>query len=536
VNLKLKLPLAFVAMLLPMVGAALYGIHSLNRSLDTYANTVQASQANALAASDLLIQFEAQSLEWKNTLLRGDTPKALEKHWSAFNTIEQDVARKSKALAETLPDGEARELVRQFTTAHAAMGVNYRLGFDQFQGANHDPTVGDTLVQGMDRQPVKLLGEARKMIETLSAAVAADARETGKRAAIISVVLMLGVCGAGLIGGLFFSRKIVDQIGADPRDAASVVRRVAEGDLNAVVALRPGDVTSLMAQLKAMQDSLAGVVSKVRQGAQGVASASVEIAQGNQDLSARTEQQASALQETAASMEQLNATVRQNADSAHQANQLALNACSVAVKGGDVVAQVVDTMKGINDASGKIADIISVIDSIAFQTNILALNAAVEAARAGDQGRGFAVVASEVRSLAGRSADAAKEIKALIGASVTRVAQGTALVDQAGVTMGEVVDVIKRVSDLVGEISAASSEQSQGVAQVGQAVTQMDQSTQQNATLVEEMAATASGLKSQAQALVQVVSVFKLGDIAPAQRLQPDAISPVLLASAKMAF
>ncbi|MEY4883066.1 MAG: hypothetical protein RIS34_920, partial [Pseudomonadota bacterium] len=305
--------------------------------------------------------------------------------------------------------------------------------------------------------------------------------------------------------GSWTTRSITQPI----NQAVDVARSVAAGNLNSTLDVQGNNETAqLLLALKAMQDSLAGVVSKVRQGAQGVASASVEIAQGNQDLSFRTEQQASALQETAASMEQLNATVRQNADSAHQANQLALNACSVAVKGGDVVAQVVHTMKGINDASGKIADIISVIDSIAFQTNILALNAAVEAARAGDQGRGFAVVASEVRSLAGRSADAAKEIKALIGASVTRVAQGTALVDQAGVTMGEVVDVIKRVSDLVGEISAASSEQSQGVAQVGQAVTQMDQSTQQNATLVEEMAATASGLKSQAQALVQVVSVF----------------------------
>jgi methyl-accepting chemotaxis protein len=209
-------------------------------------------------------------------------------------------------------------------------------------------------------------------------------------------------------------------------------------------------------------------------------------------------------------MEELSATVKQNADNARQANQLAMNASTVAVRGGDVVTQVVDTMKGINEASRKISDIISVIDGIAFQTNILALNAAVEAARAGEQGRGFAVVASEVRSLAGRSADAAKEIKTLINTSVERVEHGTVLVDQAGSTMTEVVDAIRRVTDIMGEISAASNEQSLGVSQVGEAVTQMDQVTQQNAALVEQMAAAASGLKAQAQDLVQVVAVFKL--------------------------
>jgi methyl-accepting chemotaxis protein len=267
-----------------------------------------------------------------------------------------------------------------------------------------------------------------------------------------------------------------------------------------------------------MREDLAGIVGRVREGSEGVASASAEIAQGNNDLSARTESQASTLQQTSASMIELSKTVGQNADKAREANQLAMAASTVAVHGGEVVGQVVETMRGINDASKKIADIIGVIDGIAFQTNILALNAAVEAARAGEQGRGFAVVATEVRSLAGRSADAAKEIKQLIGASVERVEQGSNLVDQAGVTMGEVVNSIKRVTDLIGEISAASDEQSQGVAQVGEAVTQMDQVTQQNAALVEEMAAAASGLKSQAQELVQTVAVFKLGATASVVR------------------
>jgi methyl-accepting chemotaxis protein len=293
--------------------------------------------------------------------------------------------------------------------------------------------------------------------------------------------------------------------------AAKVADAVAAGDLTTDVPDAGRDeIGSLLRSLGAMNSSLSAVVSSVRSNAESVAIASAQIAQGNQDLSGRTEQQASALQQTASSMEELSGTVKQNADNARQANQLATNASSVAIQGGEVVAQVVDTMKGINASSKRIADIISVIDGIAFQTNILALNAAVEAARAGEQGRGFAVVASEVRNLAQRSADAAKEIKTLIKASVERVDQGTVLVDQAGATMTEVVTSIRRVTDIMGEISAASTEQSLGVSQVGEAVTQMDQTTQQNAALVEESAAAAESLNAQAQQLVDAVAVFKL--------------------------
>ncbi len=295
------------------------------------------------------------------------------------------------------------------------------------------------------------------------------------------------------------------------RHAGRAVSAIAAGELGKVQSVGSNDeFADLMDGLKRADLALIAMVGAVRQNADSVATASAEIAQGNLDLSARTEQQAGALEETAASAEELGSTVKQNADSAKQANQLAINASTVAVKGGEVVAQVVVTMKGINDSSKKISDIISVIDGIAFQTNILALNAAVEAARAGEQGRGFAVVASEVRSLAGRSAQAAKEIKALINDSVERVEQGTTLVDQAGGTMAEVVNSIRRVTDIMSEISAASSEQSSGVAQVGEAITQMDHATQQNAALVEEMAAAASSLKSQAQELVQTVAAFKL--------------------------
>ncbi len=308
---------------------------------------------------------------------------------------------------------------------------------------------------------------------------------------------------------------IIRSITRPLNDAVELARAVAAGDLTRPVrAASRDEVGVLMQALAEMQAGLVRVVSQVRNGSEAVSSASVQIAQGNQDLSSRTESQASALEQTAASMEELSSTVRQNADNAAQANQLAKTASSVAVQGGQVVSQVVQTMKGIETSSRKIADIISVIDGIAFQTNILALNAAVEAARAGEQGRGFAVVAGEVRNLAQRSASAAKEIKDLITESVERVASGTALVDQAGSTMNEVVDSVRRVTDIMGEISAASKEQSDGVGQIGEAVTQMDQATQQNAALVEEMAAAASSLRTQATDLVQAVAVFRLSHAA----------------------
>jgi methyl-accepting chemotaxis protein len=343
----------------------------------------------------------------------------------------------------------------------------------------------------------------------------------------VTLTLIMGIAVAIVVALLLSSWAIARTLRQRATIAENVATRVRDGDL--MTLLSEGDkgndeFTPLLAALSDMQTSLTRVVSTVRMNAESVATASAEIAQGNNDLSSRTEQQASSLEETAASMEQLGATVRHNADNAKQASQLAMNASSVAVAGGDVVSQVVETMKGINDSSRKIADIIGVIDGIAFQTNILALNAAVEAARAGEQGRGFAVVAGEVRSLAQRSADAAKEIKTLISASVERVGHGTALVDKAGETMAEVVNSIKRVTDIVGEISSASQEQSMGVQQVGQAVTQMDQATQQNAALVEQSAAAADTLKVQALTLVEAVAVFQLpggrgmGAAAPVKR------------------
>jgi methyl-accepting chemotaxis protein len=359
----------------------------------------------------------------------------------------------------------------------------------------------------------------RAKAQVVEAKHAADTTYEQARAILLALVAVAFALAAFI--GWAIARSILNELGGEPKVAADLARAVAQGDFTQSPSIDKRNADSLMSHLLAMQGSLSSVVTNVRQGSESVATASSEIAQGNHDLSARTESQASALEETAASMEELSSTVKQNADSARQANQLAASASVVAIKGGEVVSQVVDTMKDINESSRKISDIISVIDGIAFQTNILALNAAVEAARAGDQGRGFAVVASEVRSLAGRSAEAAKEIKVLINASVERVEKGSVLVDEAGATMTEVVGSIRRVTDIMGEISAASSEQALGVAQIGEAVSQMDQVTQQNAALVEEMAAAASSLKSQAQELVAVVAVFKLGNESAAPRAAP---------------
>jgi methyl-accepting chemotaxis protein len=325
----------------------------------------------------------------------------------------------------------------------------------------------------------------------------------------IGIALLATLVAFGL--NLMLQATVRKELGGDPEDAREALAQVARGNLMSPVT-NLGEAASLMGMVLQMQVSLRTLVQAVRSSANGIATATHEIAAGSQDLSSRIEQQAGALEETAASMEGLGTTVRQNTNNAHHANELALRASSVAAHGGEVVGQVVETMKGINESSRRISDIIGVIDGIAFQTNILALNAAVEAARAGEQGRGFAVVAVEVRTLAGRSAGAAKEIKALINASVERVKHGTTLVDMAGSTMAEVVDSICSVTDTMGQINASSTEQSLGVAEVGEAVNLMDKTTQQNAALVEQMAAACASLNTQAQDLVQVVAAFKLDE------------------------
>src|SRR5450830_1349003 len=339
-----------------------------------------------------------------------------------------------------------------------------------------------------------------------------------------AILLSFAIILIGLV--VVNNRSILRTIGGDPGDAAEIANRISDGDLTLSIHTAPGDTSSLVYAFKRMRDSLTHTISNIKSSADTIATASSEIASGNLDLSSRTEQQAGSIEETASAMEELTSTVKQNADNARQANQLAVSASEVAVQGGAVVSQVVDTMGSINDSSRKIVDIISVIDGIAFQTNILALNAAVEAARAGEQGRGFAVVASEVRSLAQRSASAAKEIKTLIDDSVAKVDVGSKLVEQAGATMTEVVASVRRVTDIVGEISSASQEQSDGIEQVNRAIAQMDESTQQNAALVEQAAAAAQSLQDQAHTLIGVVSIFKLDSDAAAVRAQVRRTAP----------
>ena len=380
-------------------------------------------------------------------------------------------------------------------------------------------------VRPLQRKLMTELGDLAMMEERLSQEASAAGVAEYESAKRLLVLLGLIAVVIGLIAAWVITRGITRQLGGEPQDAVDVASRIAAGDLDVQIRLAPGDSSSLMAAMQAMRDKLADIVRNVRNGTDTIATASGQIAAGNLDLSSRTEQQASSLEETASSMEELTSTVRQNAENAGQANQLAISASEVAARGGSVVSEVVQTMEQINASAKKIVDIIGVIDGIAFQTNILALNAAVEAARAGEQGRGFAVVATEVRSLAQRSAAAAKEIKGLIGDSVDKVENGSKLVAEAGSTMDEVVGSIRRVTDIVAEISAASNEQSAGIEQVNQAITQMDQVTQQNAALVEEAAAAADSLQEQAAALAEIVSVFRVSGMGSAARAVPKKTS-----------
>ena len=447
-----------------------------------------------------------------------------------LQSIESKLSKATEVYAATLQTYQAgdpqadieKALYATYQTHRDSYFQIAKAGVTGMAGAADDASKLTSVQQAFSSQGPEAFAKAYSAMEAIlkfnldgTAGAATKVKETVESAEVATIAALVVIVLVGLVLIWVIPRSVIVPV----QQAVNLAQSIAEGDLtHSVKAESQDELGQLLRNLETMRLRLTDVVSHVRHGSQGVATSSAEIAQGNHDLSARTESQASALEQTAASMEELGSTVKQNADSARQANQLAMSASSVAARGGDVVAQVVETMRDINDSSRKISDIIGVIDGIAFQTNILALNAAVEAARAGEQGRGFAVVASEVRSLAGRSAEAAKEIKTLIGDSVARVERGTTLVDQAGETMTEVVASIRRVTDIMGEISSASSEQSSGVQQVSEAVNQMDQVTQQNAALVEEMAAAASSLKSQSQELVQAVAVSNL---APTIRVEP---------------
>jgi methyl-accepting chemotaxis protein len=494
---------AILAILLVVVGVGYWRLQELGASAQSMGTT---DREKMRLAQEWRLTTE---LNWVRTeaILRDANPGAVAVWKPEMDQTTASVDALQKRLTEMVQTDQGKALLAKISDARSAYrGPRADLLKRKAAGEDVQDAL-NTVLKPLAVTYLDAIGQIDQFqLENFKHSLAqVDAKaQTGIQLLVGGGVLAL-LMGAWL--GYLLSRSIRDPI----RMATQHAQQISAGNLTEHIHSSGRDeAAEMLAALKDMQQSLITMVGQVRSGSQRVADASAEIAQGNNDLSARTEQQASALEQTAASMEQLGATVKQNSDGARQANQLALSASAVAVQGGEVVAQVVDTMKGINDSSRRIADIISVIDGIAFQTNILALNAAVEAARAGEQGRGFAVVASEVRSLAGRSAEAAKEIKSLIGASVERVEQGSAQVEKARDTMTEVVGSIRRVTDLMGEISAASNEQALGVAQVGEAVAQMDQTTQQNAALVEQMAAAASSLKSQAQELVGTVAAFKV--------------------------
>jgi methyl-accepting chemotaxis protein len=493
--------------------ASLMRVYGSIQDLDRITRESFESQQAILRAS---IAFKTQNQEWKNILLRGKDAAALEQHLKGFEKAEKDTANLVREARSASANAEVRAKLEAFIAAHKAAGERYRQGLEAFKAARLEPAAGDQGVKGVDRSVSDLLSEADKLAgdvmaqETVASITKAD---TAYRVAIIATIATMVLA---LVFLWFFVRRAV----LSPINVAvGFAERIAQGDLTAEIHAKSEDEAGqLLRSLAIMNVGLADVVTQVRVSAENVVTAANQVAAGTTDLSQRTEEQATSLEETAASMEELASTVRQNADNAHEADALARSASKRAEQGGQEVVRVVTTMTEISASAKKISDIISVIDAIAFQTNILALNAAVEAARAGEQGRGFAVVASEVRNLAQRSAQAAKEIKALIGDSVSKVTEGTDLVEQAGDTIQALVIDVKRVSDIMASIAEASTEQSRGVQQVNKTVTEMDKVVQQNASAVQQSAEAAEGMRRQAEALVQAVSAFRVrgGETAPA--------------------
>jgi methyl-accepting chemotaxis protein len=491
-----------------LVGGA--GLVSTDRIASTFNTTIELQEA---------LQ-RSQEADMMHDAIRGDVLSALlgghSKDAEAIVDAQKDLVEHTESFTKALTALQKAPLSDETKSLIAKVGPSLQAYVESARHvqklASSDAQAAMTAMaefQKAFKNLEQLMADQSKAIETEVDAYGRSTVDTVSSTRLLVASILVLSAATLVLTALWMARHLSRPMA----HAVQVADKLAQGDLTAHVQPAGTDESvQLLHAMAKMQSSISGIVRSVKDNAENVALSSTEISQGNNDLSSRTEGQASALEQTAASMEQLGSTVRQNAESARQANDLAVSASSVAVQGGEVVSQVVETMRGINDSSRKIADIISVIDGIAFQTNILALNAAVEAARAGEQGRGFAVVASEVRSLAGRSAEAAKEIKTLISASVERVEQGSALVDKAGSTMAEVVSAIRRVTDIMGAITTASAEQAAGVAQVGEAVSQMDQATQQNAALVEEMAAAASSLRAQAAQLVDAVATFRIDD------------------------
>jgi len=512
-----RLGLGFAALLILLVAIAGFGLRQVSKLNDRIEFLTSVDEGKLLALSKAQFAIGLRGIGARNLVLvsgAADQNGDIALITSAQKDLDSGLAELDKLMKGEGSSQQERQMLEQLRSLEAAyLPVATRivqLATTQQTDAAKTALINDCMP--ILRQVIAHIARFNEVLRVNSTANVAAADE----AYALAKWTMLATSLIALLLGTAIAWLLTRSISVPLQQAVTVAQNVSAGDLSSRIVVRGRDeLGQLMTALKGMNDSLQSIVGEVRHGTDTIAVASDEIKRGNMDLSARTEQQAGSLQETASAMEQLTATVKQNAENAQQANQLAASASKVAAKGGDVVHRVVDTMDSISESSKKIVDIISVIDGIAFQTNILALNAAVEAARAGEQGRGFAVVASEVRSLAQRSATAAKEIKQLIDDSVTKVAAGSALVNEAGATMTEVVDSIKSVTTIMHDISAASAEQTMGIEQINRAITLIDEATQQNAALVEEAAAAAASMQDQTNSLSGLVSVFKLDDTLP---------------------
>jgi methyl-accepting chemotaxis protein len=498
-----------------MVGISTIGIINLGK-LDAGTNDLATDKVpKVLQAYEAVGEVNDVARAMRNAMLSSE-PETVAKELKRVADRKADINATLDKLDKLIADDEDVNKSKELLKAIYSARDKYNVVQEEFLKLSADSAQRDDAVKFLltkvRKEQTAYLVALTDMVKYQTDAVgqANEQAHSAYKSARMMMIIMT-VIAAALAGGVvvFITRSIITPI----HEAVDMAERVAHGDLTTAAHATSGDETGqLLTALMNMNEALARTVGQVRSGSDTIATASNQIATGNLDLSSRTEQQASSLEETASSMEELTSTVTQNAENARQANELVVAASDFAIKGGRVVGQVVTTMSSIKESSGKIVDIISVIDGIAFQTNILALNAAVEAARAGEQGRGFAVVASEVRNLAQRSAAAAKEIKELIGRSVETVEAGGKLVDEAGVTMDSIVTAVKQVADIMSEIASASAEQSSGIAQVNQAIVQMDDVTQQNAALVEEAAAAAQSMRDQADMLQQAVGLFKLSE------------------------
>jgi methyl-accepting chemotaxis protein len=538
-HLKIKtLVIGVLATLLAlMVAIGALGIYSADYSVGVVRDVTLADQKNTASQTAIRLEMEMgrsqilQALQHNPVLSWSQLhDHALTVHWDQIDAIAARAGKRWEEYLAAIGAPEEKRMAQEWYAKSDGLGIAHVREAAALVKAGQWDEAETVLIKKIN--PSYRNGDAalKELKELTAARTAADeamvVRSVTRTAWTMAAVLVFGVL-AGIAIGWLLVRAITGPL----RQATDIATRVADGDLTGTIeADARNEIGALLAALGKMKSNLAGIVGEVRASTDTISSASSEIAAGNMDLSRRTGDQAGSLEQTASSMEQLTSTVKQNADNARQANVLAVSASEVATRGGHVVAQVVDTMGSINASSKKIVDIIAVIDGIAFQTNILALNAAVEAARAGEQGRGFAVVAAEVRNLAQRSAGAAKEIKQLIGDSVEKVDSGARLVDQAGITMKEIVTSIQRVTDIMGEITTASQEQTSGLEQINQAIGQMDAITQQNVALVEEAAAAAGSLQDQAGVLAKVVSVFRLD---PAEQAVRAPRKPVVVALAR---